>query len=193
MLVRDLSDPVVPGQAGFSSGKPPRSSEGEAAKLLWEELSSKCLYVSTVGGVAGGCAVVVSLGVGRAVCAFGWSAMSRPSACTSAPTQSTHPLHSPPVTQPMLQGWWWYEVCYGHRLTQFHMTDKHEVDWSIALGRLERSNWAVNATKMSGLYPDYTKVRGWWAVGGWEGLRGWLRGVCAGMQFAGGARGCRRS
>ena len=60
----------------------------------------------------------------------------------------------------MLQGWWWYEVCYGHRLTQFHMTEKHEADWSIALGQLERSNWAVNATKMSGLYPDYTKVRG---------------------------------
>ncbi|PRW20961.1 OS-9 isoform X3 isoform B [Chlorella sorokiniana] len=56
-------------------------------------------------------------------------------------------------------GWWWYEICYSHHIEQFHVTDKHEVDWRISLGRFQPpSNWTVEATKMSGIYPHFTKV-----------------------------------
>ncbi|KAI7838050.1 hypothetical protein COHA_008133 [Chlorella ohadii] len=56
-------------------------------------------------------------------------------------------------------GWWWYEICYSHHIEQFHVTDKHEVDWRISLGRFQlTTNWTVEVTKMSGIYPHFTKV-----------------------------------
>jgi hypothetical protein len=55
-----------------------------------------------------------------------------------------------------------YEVCYQHYITQFHMTDKHDIDWVIALGQYESSNWTLASTSRSGLYPENTLVGGGW-------------------------------
>ncbi len=46
-------------------------------------------------------------------------------------------------------------------LPQFHMTEKHEVDWSISLGAYEpgSANWTLTNTSLSGLYPHFTKAR----------------------------------
>lgn len=57
-------------------------------------------------------------------------------------------------------GWWMYEICYMHHITQFHMTDKHDIDWTISLGAYEpgSANWTLTNTSLSGLYPHFTKV-----------------------------------
>jgi hypothetical protein len=47
-----------------------------------------------------------------------------------------------------------------HPPTQFHMTDKHEVDWVISLGRFQpaASNWTAANASLTGLYPHFTRV-----------------------------------
>lgn len=60
MLVRELSDPVVPPPEGAQKGEgPPEPLErgGQAAQALWEDLGGRCLYLSAVSARAlAGCA-----------------------------------------------------------------------------------------------------------------------------------------
>lgn len=57
-------------------------------------------------------------------------------------------------------GWWMYELCYMHHIDQFHMTDKHAIDWVISLGTYQpgAANWTLTNTSLSGLYPHHTQV-----------------------------------
>ncbi|KAL4451647.1 hypothetical protein ABPG75_007309 [Micractinium tetrahymenae] len=55
-------------------------------------------------------------------------------------------------------GWWMYQLCYKRHITQFHMTEKLEVDWLISLGKYEGANWTLGIAEETGLYPHTTKV-----------------------------------
>lgn len=43
---------------------------------------------------------------------------------------------------------------------QFHMTDKHAIDWVISLGTYQpgAANWTLTNTSLSGLYPHHTQA-----------------------------------
>ncbi|PSC76164.1 ABC transporter C family member 13 isoform X1 isoform A [Micractinium conductrix] len=55
-------------------------------------------------------------------------------------------------------GWWMYQLCYKWHITQFHMTEKLDVDWAISLGKFDGSDWSLHSTTLSGLWPHHTKV-----------------------------------
>lgn len=243
VLVRDLSDTVVPPPEGALKGEgPPEPLErgGQAARLLWEDLGGRCLYLSAVRAARAGCARCAGPDGVAAAAGAGWLRSllvlcgSRPAQCSArisaAATSTARPTRLPrpplviaglvvvrgvlrPPPDPVPHG----RQAQGARSPHASQPRAHparpgparavpgraaaraaarcsaalarraccraahaalslpadrgraappslsrdgpQVDWTIQLGLWESSDWGLNATTSSGLYPDLTRVR----------------------------------
>ncbi|KDD72875.1 hypothetical protein H632_c2789p0, partial [Helicosporidium sp. ATCC 50920] len=101
---------------------------------------------------------VVSVAAGGAVTPPGPRALD---AILSASPTEAHAAASRALRSKCLvvsTGWWLYEVCPHWRISQFHLTERHSVDWVIPLGRWEADVAAPGLSREAALYPARTPV-----------------------------------